>query len=77
MILTPQEMLDAKTAHVKSERAYFRDGIQLEKGATLSEKRIQQHQKLYQQYMDYFLNYVDCYLDLIKPTTSKFKFKQR
>lgn len=75
MILTPQEMLSSKTVHVNSGKSYFRNGIQLEKGATLSEKRIEQHQKLYQQYMDFFLNYADCYLDLILPTTSKFKFK--
>lgn len=75
MILTPQEILDAKTISTNSGQIYFRNGIQLEKGATLSQQRIQQHQKLYQQYMDFFLNYPDCYLDLILPISSKFKFK--
>lgn len=75
MILTPQVMLEATSLVLNNGQTYFRNGIQLEKGATLSEKRIQRHLKLYQQYMDYFTQYPDLYLDLILPTTSKFKFK--
>ena len=75
MILTPQEMLNSNRIAINSGETYFRNGIQLEKGATLSEKRIQKNLKLYQQYMDYFAQYPDLYLDLIRPTTSKFKLK--
>ena len=75
MILTPEEMLNAGKNRNSNVQTYFRDGIQLEKGATLSEKRIDKKIKLYQQYMDYFNAYPDRFLDLIKPINSKFEFK--
>lgn len=68
-------MINARSVTVNSGQSYFRNGIQLEKGATLSEQRIGKHLKLYQQYMDYFTAYPDKFLDLITPTTSKFKLK--
>lgn len=61
MILTPQEMLNSNRIAINSGETYFRNGIQLEKGATLSEKRIQKNLKLYQQYMDYFAQYPDLF----------------
>lgn len=74
-ILTPQMMIEATNMVANKGQTFYRNGITLEKGATLSEKRIQRHIKLYQQYMNVFTAYPDLYLDLIKPTTSKFKLK--
>lgn len=75
MILTPEEMLNSGKSKVSNVQTYFRDGIQLEKGATLSEKRIDGRIKLYQQYMDFFAAYPDLYLDTILSPNSKFKLK--
>lgn len=68
-------MLAAATMICNKGEVFFRDGIQLEKGSVLTEKRIKNKIQLYKQYMDTFSQYPDLYLDLIKPTTSKFKFK--
>ena len=75
MILMPEEILNSGKSKNSGVQTYFRDGIQLEKGATLSEKRIDGKIKLYQQYMDYFAAYPDLFLDAIKPTNSKFELK--
>ena len=75
MILMPDELLRNTGPAPHQGQTFYRNGIQLEKGATLSEQRIERHLELYQQYMDFFLNYPDCYLDFLLPTTSKFKFK--
>ena len=75
-ILTVDEMVNCQNQiFIPKGEEYFKNGIQLEKGAILNEKRIQNKQKLYQQYMEFFINYPDAYLDLIKPNGSKFKLK--
>lgn len=74
-ILLPEAMLSATKRVMSKGETFYRNGVPLEKGATITEKRIQKHLRLYQQYMDLFLSYPDLYLDLIKPTTSKFKLK--
>lgn len=76
MILLPQAMIEATNRVFKSKgQTFYRDGIPLEKGVVLTEKRITRNLKLYQQYMELFICYPDLYLDLIKPTHSKFKLK--
>lgn len=74
-ILMPAEMLKATARAFSGGEIYYRNGIALEKGATISEKRIKRNLKLYQQYMDLFCSYPDCYLRLILPRHSKFKLK--
>ena len=74
-ILLPKEMISSVTKVLGGGETYYRDGVALEKGATITEKRISSHLKLYQQYMDLFCSYPDLYLNLIKPQHSKFKLK--
>lgn len=74
-ILLPNTMLAAATTICNKGEVFFRDGIQLEKGTVLTEKRIKSKIQLYKQFMNTFSQYPDLYLDLIKPTTSKFEFK--
>lgn len=76
-IRTPSEILAAAHSSQSKNKgkSYYRNGILLEKGAVLTEKRIQRNLRLYQQYMDYFIQYPDQYLELIKPPSSKFKLK--
>ena len=74
-IILPKEMINATTQVLSKGETYYRDGVPLEKGAVITEKRIEKNLKLYQQYLDLFANYPDVYLELIKPVTSKFKLK--
>lgn len=74
-ILLPAQMLNFAAKGLSGGETYYRDGVALEKGATITEKRITTHLKLYQQYMDLFCSYPDLYLNLIKPLHSKFKLK--
>ena len=74
-IILPAAMLGASQALRSKGETFYRDGIPLEKGAVLTEKRIKKNLKLYQQYMELFISYPDLYLELIKPIGSKFKLK--
>lgn len=74
-IILPAAMLGASQALRSKGETFYRDGIPLEKGAVLTEKRIRKNLKLYQQYMELFISYPDLYLELIKPIGSKFKLK--
>lgn len=73
--LLPAAMLEGARRVFSAGETYYRDGIALEKGAVLTERRILRHIKLYQQYMDFFMQYPDAYLRLITPKKSKFKLK--
>lgn len=75
MILFPAAMLETKKLFVGKGETFYRDGVPLEKGAVLTERRIKKHLQLYQNYMELFMAYPDMYLDLIKPIGSKFKLK--
>ena len=54
---------------------FFKDGIALEKGAVISEKRIERNFELYSKYCELWSVYPDLYIDLITPSDSKFKLK--
>lgn len=58
---------------------YFREGIELEKGTSLSEARIIANEELYKKYCNLFTAYPDIYIDLITPVDSNFElyFYQR
>ena len=49
-----------------------REGIELEKGAILTEAYLSEHETLFRQYCDFFTAYPDIFLDLIKPADSTF-----
>ena len=74
-VLLPEQMLKASTRMFSSGETFYRNGIPLEKGAVITEKRIQKKIRLYEQYADLFSSYPDLYLELIKPVGSKFKLK--
>lgn len=59
----------------KASKNFMRDGIPLEKGAVISEKRIDKNFELYKSYCKLWSIYPDLYIKLITPTTSKFKLK--
>ena len=54
---------------------FTRDGIVLEKGAVLTEQRVDKNVELYKRYCRLWSVYPDMYLALITPTTSRFKLK--
>ena len=75
-ILSPQAILN--TTHYvigKATSEFIRDGVVLEKGAIISEKRIDQNFDLYSRYCALWSIYPDLFIELITPTTSKFKLK--
>ena len=56
-----------------------REGIPIEKGITLTEKYLAEHEQLFRDYAEFFTAYPDLFLDLIKPSDSTFElfFYQR
>lgn len=50
----------------------MREGIEIEKGAILTEQYLIEHEELFRQYADFFTAYPDIFLDLIKPEDSNF-----
>lgn len=75
-ILFPKQILE--TVHYvtgKISKDFMRDGVPLEKGAVISGQRIDQNFDLYQKYCGFWSVYPDRYIELITPTTSKFKLK--
>lgn len=50
-----------------------RDGIKIDKGAILTEDRIDKYYELYIKYITFFTVYPDLFIDLITPKTSNFK----
>lgn len=59
----------------KVSQEYMRDGIPLEKSAILTARRIDDNIETYKKYVQLWTIYPDLYLELITPTTSKFKLK--
>lgn len=50
----------------------MREGIEIEKGAILTEQYLIEHEELFREYTDFFTAYPDIFLDLIKPEDSNF-----
>ena len=59
----------------KTNKKYFRDGIELEKNAIITPKRVEKNRQLYEQICELWSVYPDLYIKMITPTTSKFKLK--
>ena len=50
-----------------------REGIKIDKGAILTEDRIDNYYDLYTKYINFFTVYPDLFIDLITPKSSNFK----
>lgn len=76
-IIKPQQILSLTIKQVVKEtsKRFFKDGIELEKGAIITSRRINKNKNLYQKYCEYWSNYPDCFVDMITPASSKFKLK--
>lgn len=60
-------------------KKFYRNGVELEKGAIITERRIKKNRGLYEKYCSFWSVYPDLFLDLIKNTNSHFNlfFYQR
>ena len=79
-IQLPNQILN--TAHfiiTTATQKFYKNGIELEKGAIITEKRIEKHRNLYERFCSFWSIYPDLFIDLITPSTSYFKlyFYQR
>lgn len=75
-IRMPQQILN--TIHYvtkKTAKAVFRNGIELEKGAVITPRRIEKNRSLYERYCAYWTVYPDRFIEMITPLSSKFKLK--
>lgn len=67
-----------QVAHDTSNRLYsqvqhfFREGIELEKGAILTEEYLIKNEGLFEKYANFFSAYPDLFIDLITPSDSNF-----
>ena len=67
-----------QVAHDTSNRLYsqvqhfFREGIELEKGAILTEEYLIKNEGLFERYANFFSAYPDIFIDLITPSDSNF-----
>lgn len=76
----PETFLEVMRGAIKTNRPkFFRDGIELEKGAVLTARRIEKKRTIYEKFCQLWSSYPDLFLDIIKPLTSKFNlyFYQR
>lgn len=76
----PKSILAAAGTGIQTVvKKFFKNGIELEKGAVLTEQRIDKHRELYEQVCQFWSVYPDVYLDSILPSTSHFSlyFYQR
>lgn len=70
---TPSMIMTAAAKVLRTiQSKYYKDGIELEKGAVITQKRIDQNRALYEQWNEFFISYPDIFLDLISPSDSKF-----
>lgn len=79
-ILKPNLILSAAGAVIKSEaKKFYRNGIELEKGAIITAQRIERNRPLYEKLYEHWMNYPDLFVDILTPSTSHFKlyFYQR
>lgn len=56
-------------------KKFYKDGIELEKGAIITAQRIEKKRSLYEQILATWSVYPDLYLSAITPSKSKFKLK--
>lgn len=79
-IKMPNQILMATSIVIKkSVSTFIRNGIEVEKGAVITESRIIKYRKIYEKYCELWSIYPDLFLDLIKRTDSRFNlfFYQR
>lgn len=73
-IQTPQQILNIATFTLKkATQRYFKNGIELEKGAIITSRRIDKHRGLYEKYCNFWSVYPDLFIDMLTPSTSHFK----
>ncbi len=80
LIQAPKAILN--TIHYvvnKTAKKFYRNGVELEKGAIITSQRIEKNRKLYEKIYNYWMCYPDLLIDLLTPTSSHFKlyFYQR
>ncbi len=74
--VTPiDEILKTTSAAKKSGKKFFRDGVELNKGAVLSKRLVDEKRDFFEKVCEHFSIYPDRYIDLIKPVDSKFQIK--
>lgn len=61
-----------KSLHQELLQRGMREGIEIEKGAILTEQYLEEHEELFREYADFFTAYPDIFLDIIKPEDSNF-----
>ena len=80
MIRLPKAILETANAAVKTvSKKFFKNGIQLEKGAIITNSRIEKNRELYEKIYNYWMCYPDQLITLLTPSNSHFKlyFYQR
>ena len=72
-IKMPNQILMATSIVIKkSVSTFIRNGIEVEKGAVITESRITKYREIYEKYCELWSVYPDLFLDLIKRTDSRF-----
>ena len=62
-IQSPSMIYEVASSVVRTvQTKFFRDGIEMEKGAVITKKRIEENRELYEQWCEYFINYPDMFL---------------
>lgn len=74
-IIMPNELKELAEVYSNAQEKYCVNGVEIEKGAIITKRRIERNFDTYKDYMEFFMNYPDLFLDTIKPTTSKFQLK--
>ena len=75
-IQLPEQILN--TMHfvvAATTKKYYKNGVELEKGAIITERRILKMRSLYETFCEFWSVYPDCFVDLITPSDSKFSLK--
>lgn len=72
-------LITRRTDNRESIQRIVRNGVEIEKGVTLTIPYLEQHKGEFEGFMDIFTSYPDIFLDVIKPTDSNFElfFYQR
>lgn len=74
-----KKIMNSRQDLLSNNNRALRDGIELEKGATLTSEWLRQHEEFLRSQVEFFSAYPDLYLDCIKPSDSDFSlfFYQR